>query len=323
MQSNERFLMTWWYKGLTTLLLCIIISVPVCAKTRLVPEIPLPDEQMRIIVDTDAACEIDDLYAIALTLLCPERFKIEGFVAAHYGDSGGPKGLQRSYDLIKKVLEKAGMPDRYPVKMGSHPFRYSKVPEPSEGVDFIIEKAMASTPEDPLWVVSLGACTNIAAASLVKPEIKDRVRVYWHGRTRWPDVCWNFNAYNDLKAVRILFSSEFPLVLFDTGTHLYTTMQESKDRLAPYGELGKFLHDYRYRSKWYQSPTKGFFDLGDIAALVNPTLVKHEVVGAPSVNWDMRYDHKKTHGKMLRLFDIDRDGTFELFYRKFKETYGK
>ncbi len=45
---------------------------------------------------------------------------------------------------------------------------------------------------------------------------------------------------------------------------------------------------------------------------------KHEIVGAPSVNWDMRYDHKKTRGKMLRLFDIDRDGTFELFYRKFQ-----
>lgn len=322
MQTSKRFPMTRQCTWGVMLLLFTLLSVPVSAKKRLVPEIPPSNEQLRVIVDTDAACEIDDLYAIALTVLCPERFKIEGFVAAHYGDSGGPKGLQYSYDLIKEVLEKAGMVGRYPVKMGSHPFRYSKVPEPSEGVDFIIEKAMVSTPEDPLWVVSLGACTNLSAAYLKKPEIKNRVRAYWHGRTRWPEVCWNFNAYNDLKAVRILFRSELPLVLFDTGTHLYTTMEESKARLAPYGELGKFLHEYRYKGKWYQSPTKGFFDLGDIAALVDPTLVKHEVVSAPSVNWDMRYDHKKTHGKMLRLFDIDRDGTFELFYKKFKDKYG-
>ena len=197
------------------------------------------------------------------------------------------------------------------------------MPEPSEGVDFIINRAMASTPDDPLWVISLGACTNISAAYLVQPDIKDRVRVFWHGRTRWPDVCWNFNVYNDLKAVRILFNSDLPFVLFDTGTGLTCPMEESKANIAPYGELGKFLHEYRYKNEWYQSPTKGFFDLGDIAALVDPTLVKHEVVDAPSVNWDMRYDHRKTHGKMLRLYDLDRDKTFEMLYEKLRNTYGQ
>ena len=293
------------------------------AEERLVPKIPSPDKPMRVLIDTDAACEIDDLYAIALAVLSPERFQIEGFVAAHWGDNGGPEGIDRSYELIQKVLKKAGMAKRYPVKRGSHPFRYSKVPEPSEGVDFIINRAMASTPDDPLWVISLGACTNISAAYLVQPDIKDRVRVFWHGRTRWPDVCWNFNVYNDLKAVRILFNSDLPFVLFDTGTGLTCPMEESKANIAPYGELGKFLHEYRYKNEWYQSPTKGFFDLGDIAALVDPTLVKHEVVDAPSVNWDMRYDHRKTHGKMLRLYDLDRDKTFEMLYEKLRNTYGQ
>ena len=76
------------------------------------------------------------------------------------------------------------------------------------------------------------------------------------------------------------------------------------------------LHEYRYKNDWYQLPIKGVFDMGDIVALVDPAVVKHEVVDAPSVNWDMRYDHEKTHGKILRLHDLDRDKTFEMIYQK-------
>ncbi len=308
-----------------------LINVPVALSVCLIaanalaqrklPVIPPPDQRMRVVIDTDAACEIDDLYAIALAVLCPQRLEIEGFVAAHFGDAGGPDGVEKSFERIHQVLQSAGMEGAFPVKMGSHPFRYSSQPVESEGVDFLIEHALASPPDRPLWVVSLGACTNVAAAYLKRPEIKDHVVVFWHGRTQWPEKCWNFNAYNDLKAVRILFTSELPLVLFDTGTHLTCPMQESQRRINPLGPLGKFLHECRYQNEHFQSPKKGFFDLGDIAALVDPTLVKQEVVNAPGVNWDMLYTRHKTHGKILRLSDVDRDGTFALLYQRLEATY--
>jgi len=38
----------------------------------------------------------------------------------------------------------------------SFPFRYTSVPEPSEGVDFIVERTLDPAPKEPLWVVSLG-----------------------------------------------------------------------------------------------------------------------------------------------------------------------
>lgn len=301
----------------------VIAASSLKAADRVIPELPTPDEKIRVIIDTDAACEIDDLYAIALAILSPEKFEIEGFVAAHWGDSGGPSGIERSYDLINTVLEKAGMAGQFPVKRGSHPFRYSSVPEPSEGVDFIIERAMASSSEDPLWIISLGACTDVSAAYLQEPEIKDRVRVLWHGRTLWPRVCTNFNVTNDLKAVRILFGSEMPFVLFDTGTHIYCPMELSKEKIASQGELGKYLHEYRFKHPGYQLPTKGFFDLGDVAVLIDPTIVQQDVVESPSVNSDLSYDHKKTHGKMRRLYDIDGDRTFEILFEKLANKYGQ
>jgi hypothetical protein len=50
-------------------------------------------------------------------------------------------------------------------------------------------------------------------------------------------------------------------------------MEESRDRIQPHGELGRYLHDFRLTKPYYQSPRKGFFDLGDVAALVPQRLL--------------------------------------------------
>lgn len=286
------------------------------AADRVVPDLPGPGERIRLLVDTDAACEIDDLYALALAVAAQDRFDIEGFVAAHYGDAGGPEGLRKSYEQIETILGKAGLAGRFPVKVGAPPLQYSAVAPEAEGVDFIIERALATDEDDPLWIVSLGACTNVSAAWLKRPEIAERVRVLWHGRTRWPIQAWNFNVYNDVKAARILFKSNLPLVLFDTGTYLRSTMEESERELKPSGPLGEYLHEFRYRDDWYQQADKGFFDLGDIAILVDPTLGYSEVVDSPDVEWDMRYTPTTANGRIRRVYQIDRDRTFALFHER-------
>jgi inosine-uridine nucleoside N-ribohydrolase len=303
--------------------LTVFLTALTFAAERSVPELPPPGEKLRLILDTDAACEIDDLYAIGLSLLCNDRFDIEGFIGAHFGDAGGPDGIDKSVAAIGTVVEKAGMTGKFPIKRGAHPFVYSRKPVESDGVDFIIERAMAPGEERPLWVVLTGPATDVASAWLKRPAIADRVVVFWHGRTRWPDKCWNFNAYNDLKAVRILFSSAMPMVLFDTGTYLRCPMQESERRMRPYGELGRYLHDFRKKKAWYQSPNKGFYDLGDIATLVHPSLVYSEVVDAPGVNWDMLYQPGRGNGKIRRVYQIDRDRTFELLFGKLAERFPK
>ncbi len=300
----------------------LALAAAVSAAERAVPRWPPAGQRLRVVIDTDAACEIDDRYAIAMALAAQDRFRIEGFVGAHFGDSGGPGGIAKSVDAIHTILEKAGMAGRFPVKRGASPFQYSALPVESEGVDFLIERALAKDEQTPLWIISLGACTDVAAAWLKRPEIAAKVAVFWHGRTQfWPEKCWNFNVYNDLKAVRILFASDLPLILFDTGTHLTCPMAESEQRLKPCGELGKYLHEFRLRSPGFQSPTKGFFDLGDIAALAEPGLAKWEVVSAPNVHWDMLYQPGKGRGQILRVHAIDRDGTFDLFYRKMTAAF--
>ena len=88
----------------------------------------------------------------------------------------------------------------------------------------------------------------------------DRVVVFWHFRTRWPEKCYNFNVFGDPRAAKLIFHSPLSFVLFDTGLYLRCPMEESERRVAPHGELGRHLHEFRYERSGFQSPKKGFFD---------------------------------------------------------------
>ncbi len=291
---------------------------------KIVPVIPPKEERIRIIIVSDAKNEIDDIWAIALAILHPERFDIEGFVGSNYDHtfSGvGPESIDKSVEEIHTILKKAGLEGKYPVYAGSHPMQYEFEPGSSEGIDFIIEKAMAGTPDNPLWIVGLGSPTDLASAYLKEPAIRDRVIMFWHARTEntWPYRAHNYNIKGDMHASRMMFHAPFPLVLFDTGTHLNAgTLEESEKYIKPHGELGEYLYRYRLKSDYYRSPTKGYFDLGDIAVLIDPDLGSWEVIDCPTVTYYMDYNFYKTNGKLLRCYDADRDGVFALFYEGLK-----
>ena len=279
---------------------------------------PPPTGALRVVIDTDTGNEVDDQWAIALALGFPERLHVEGFVAAHYGLRGGSKGIQKSYDKLLATLDHAGRSGQFIVRKGSDPLVYrDRIPE-SEGVDFIIEQAKRSTPAEPLWLVALGPATDAAAAVLKDPTIADRVVILWHGRTEWPTRCWNFNAYNDIKAAQVLFELPLRFVLFDTGANLTMPMEESERRVGAVGALGRFIHDIRKPSPYASRADKGMFDLGDVAALVDPTTVIAEVTAIPAVDHDLRYDFSKPNGDFVRVKSIDRDASFALLDQSLK-----
>ena len=290
---------------------------------RLVPEIPRQGEPVKLLIDTDAANEIDDLYAVSLALATPERFEIIGFVATHFAASSGPKSIDQSYDVLQELFAVAGMSGRFPLHRGSHPMRYPRTPERSAGVDFIIESAKRQTPSDPLWIVVLGAATNIASALLLAPEISPSIRVLFHGRSEdtWPTCTRQFNVYGDIIAVQTILSSNAPLAWFDTGTRLFADMQTTAGQLAPLGALGRYLHEYRFRSDYFKKADKGFFDLGDIAWLIDPSLCIATTIDAPELTRWMDFRQTDRFGQILHVGGIDPVRTWELFYRQMRRGY--
>lgn len=62
-------------------------------------------KKLRVIIDTDAACEADDQYAIVHALLTP-RFIIKGIIAEQFYSDGGIGSVDKSCDEIQKLLSR-------------------------------------------------------------------------------------------------------------------------------------------------------------------------------------------------------------------------
>ncbi len=283
---------------------------------RIIPEVPAADKRIKLLIDSDVANEIDDLYAITMAVGFPERFDIKGFVTTHFATAGGPDSTQKSYDLLMKLFSKMGIEGKFKATKGSHPMQYPGTPTQSEGVDFIISCARACSAQDPLWVVGLGAATNLACAILKAPDITDKVRYVFHSRSEqtWPERSCQFNVMGDIIAAKTLLESNVPLVWLDTGTHICATYETTKEKLAPMGELGEFLHNVRDLKENFKNEYKGFFDMADIVFLLDPSVCKSEVVSAPGMRRDMYFIHNNQYGIMLRVYDVDVQSSWRLFY---------
>ena len=283
---------------------------------RIVPKLPPQGEQLRILIDSDAGGEIDDLYAISLALRTPERFRIEGFVATHFAQMAGRESIQKSYEAILTLLDVAGLTGAWDVVKGGDPMPYMDEPSVSDGARLIIDRAHAGDDDNLLWVLGLGAATNLASALLLDPSIKSKVRFVYHARSEWswPDRSDQFNVGGDIQAARTLLESGVPLVWFDTGQQLTCPMDVTEDKLLPLGGLPAYLHEYRFRNPLFQRNDKGFFDLGDIAWMIQPEFCQNTVVNVPHMDWKMSFHHKGDLGRMRRVSEISASPVWELFF---------
>jgi purine nucleosidase len=288
---------------------------------RIIPQIPPKGELIHLIIDSDVANEIDDLYALTIAFYHPERFHIEGIVATHFA-TGGAGGKQMSYDVLQTLMEKAGKQGICPTFIGSDPMQYIDTYNDSEGVDFIIETARKYSEDNPLWVVAIGAATNLACAVMKAPDIIPKVRFVFHSRCPqfWPERSDQYNVYGDIIAAQTLLQKNVPLIWFDTGADICADYAVTKELLEPLGEIGKWLHQYRDNRDDFMRADKGFFDMGDFAYLYDPSCARSEVVDAPEMTRNMYFNHNHNLGKMVRVYDIDADAVWKLFYDGIKNN---
>ena len=86
--------------------------------------------------------------------------------------------------------------------------------------------------------------------------------------------------------------------------------------------MGRFLHQYRDKRPHFASPQKGFFDMGDIAWLIDPTLCTMATVPAPQLRRHLEFDHGNTCGSMLRVTDIDAPRAWDVFFSRLQAAEG-
>ena len=181
----------------------------------------VPNGRVDVILDTDTYNEIDDQFAIAYMVLHPEKFNIKGFCAAPFfnGNSTSPgDGMEKSYDEIKKVLGLLERTELYElVFKGSADYMKSETePVESPAADYMARLADDYSPENPLYIVAIGAYTNIASAILKNPKMKENcVFLILGGHADYlPTPVYEFNMIQDIAAARVIFNSKAPVVQF-------------------------------------------------------------------------------------------------------------
>lgn len=280
----------------------------------------VPDyKKIRVIVDTDAACEADDPFAIVHALLSPKLI-VKGIVAEHFGVEGS---VERSLKEINTILD--AMKLDVPVFKGQAG-KIQEDTEVSEGVDFIIKEALKED-EKPLFVLCQGAITNLAMAFKKCPDIINRLTVIWigtHGEAPHEAPFREFNAGNDVTAANLILKSGTDLWLVPST--VYTTITigiaEIQRRIYPCGEIGKHLFTQMvdYNNSEGAGWTKGeSWSLGDspaIAIAINPDCGHFKYVKAPFVNENTDSEACDSN-PVIRLYeDVDSRYILEDFIAK-------
>ena len=276
-----------------------------------------------MVLDTDAFNEIDDQFAISYAVHAPEKLSVKAFYAAPFlneRSTSPADGMEKSYQEIKKLLKLAGK-ESYPVFHGSHGYLTDeKTPVNSEAANDLAARAMTYSSERPLYVVSIGAITNIASALLIKPEIADRIVVVWLGghALHWPDNR-EFNCAQDVAAARVVLGSGAPLVILPcmgvvsaftlSGPELDLWLA-GKNALCDYlvAHTKKAADEYARGKAW----SRVIWDVTAVGWLLNEggRLMCDELVSTPIPEYDHHYARDQRRPLCKMVYHIYRDALF-------------
>lgn len=285
---------------------------------------PVRNHPVRIVLDTDTYNEIDDQFALVYALISPELI-VEAVYAApfHNNRSSGPgDGMRRSYEEIIRVLNTLEIDHEGFAFRGSEDYlRDPSKPHRSAAALDLIKRAKSATREEPLYVVAVGAITNIASAILVDPSISDKIVVVWLGGNghSWPDQR-EFNYRQDLNASRVIFDSGVPLVQLPCTpvvTHLATTLPEMERYLSGQGETAEYLLKiFREYRRDHFAVSKVLWDMSAVAWLINPEWLPSYLVHSPIVTDQFTLSEDRTRHLIRTVYFLRRDAIFADFFGK-------
>ena len=284
----------------------------------------------KVFVDTDTYNEIDDQFALVQLLLSQilcSSVEVVAIAAAPFHnqsrntDNYG-QGMELSYKEIQNILNVLDCGWDGPIYKGS------SLTLKQNNANFVTSESATALCElvhknhsenDPLFVLALGALTNIASAILMDPDIRSKIVVCSLGGVS--TNLQNFGEFNyqqDNLAAQITFSSGVPIIHFpgfSVTDILKTTKWELDANVKNRGEIGKFLYDrFNEYVPYYPGRSKTIWDLAPGAWLINPDWFVSEVIHAPILNDNGTWTIYSENHPMRSIKWIDRDPIFHHFF---------
>lgn len=298
---------------------------------QLIKNLQTPKKLVDVVLDTDAFNEIDDQYAIAYMIHSADRIAIKGICAApFYNDlSSSPEdGMIRSYYEVIKLLKLADRGElcNSVYKGSTNYLENETTPQISEAARFMADLANRYSPENPLYIVSIGAITNVASALLLNPTMKDNTVIVWLGghAHHFPKTD-EFNMRQDIAAARVVFNSGVALVQIPccgVVDRFTISKQElefwllGKNKLADYLARNTIEAAEKYASGWPW--TRVIWDVTAVAWLLNDDsrFMLDELRAAPIPEYDERYAYDSTRHFIKYVTYIKRDVLFHDLFQK-------
>ncbi len=297
-----------------------------------------PRHRVAAVLDTDTYNEIDDQFALAYALLCPERIDLQAIYAApfHNERSTGPgDGMEKSHEEILRLLALMRHRAEGLVFKGSTRFLPdATTPVASDAASDLVERAMSRSADDPpLYVLAIAAITNVASAILLEPRITERIVVVWLGGQPhgWPSAR-EFNLEQDVHAARLIFDCGVPLIhvpCTQVAEHLRTTQAELAHYLKGRGALGDYLVQIfdefcgrvaeelrRNHGVEHLAIGKELWDVATVACLAHAEWTPSHLTPSPILTDQLTWSRDPSRHPVRVVHDVRRDLIFgDLFQR--------
>lgn len=291
-------------------------------------DLSVPKGKIDVVLDTDAFNEIDDQFAIAYLLRSDDKLNCKAIYAAPFLNpkvSCPGEGMEKSYAEILHMLRLLG--ENREVCRGLESFLPDeKTPVISDAARDLAQRVNNYSPENPLYVVAIGAITNIASAILMNPKVCENAVVVWlggHAQHYHDNV--EFNMRQDIAASRVVFQSAVPLVQLPCrGVVSEFTLSgpEIDCWIRGKSPLGDYLADITGREMKRRGAgeiwSKPIWDVTAVAWLLNDDdrFMLSRLVTAPIPSYDHRYTRDPNGGVMRYVYYIKKEALLTDMIRK-------
>ena len=302
-------------------------------------------KKVRIIVDSDAACECDDQYAIVHALMS-QKLEVKALTAEHFGATE-PESMEASYQEMRRLIELMEVENVQVLHGEKCPLTHlvKAEAEISEAAEFIIEEALREDSQ-PLFILCQGAVTNVATALRKNPEIGENVTIIWIGGTNYPYGGYEFNTWNDIEAANIILQSKANVWMIPA--EVYSTLQVGFEELyfkvAPYGNIGKYLFEQMIEGNqriteklsaiikaeqpedYLNFPNGGswaFGDSGAVGLLLSTNSGAYENKKAPFIKDDGSYEIREDAKEIRYYKNLNERFILEDFFNKLAYYYAE
>lgn len=278
-----------------------------------------------VILDTDTFNEVDDQYALAYAMLSSDTVDLRAITAAPFQNSRAATpayGVEQSYAEALRIRNFVDATSTIPVYMGSATYLPSKAePVRSDAAEAIVRLVRES--DELMYIVAIGAITNVASAILMAPDIVEKAVVVWLGghALHWKNN-HEFNLYQDVPAAQVVFDSGIPLVQIPccgVCTEFLTTVPELKHYLSNKNDLCDYLVDMT--EKYVNRPgkitlSKVIWDVTAVAAITRPDTLDMVEIPRPIVTDNELYAFDMARPHYLYVRNISRDKLFADLFQK-------